>query len=364
MDSFTKYAFLVALLFIIPMESFSQSCSNMVVNYKSGAKRDIPMEAVDNITFDNNAKEENENFYYTISFVGNPIKILSTEDDDVTEVDNLIMGYFNIVKVQDDLYYLYYIAVGENEVISNETYDLCMAYSTDGFNWKRGIPDGDGNVVMTGVIEQSVFMVPDEENPFRLIGNEGPGSLKMWKSKDGIHFTDKREILTDRWHDTQNVGLVKGDRIKVFNRLWNPTATNRQIGVAYVDLDGNLLTKNIKLAGDYLYNSAPIQIDERYEILLPTFFNNKDGKDDSCYLKAFVLDGFYLKEIDCGLNSKIDKSTGWVMVSPYMINIEGKNYIAYETNTKSHDSISAEKGIVNYYLIQVEINKDYYDINK
>ena len=323
------------------------------------------MDVIESVSFDNNASPETEDYYlYSISFEGEPIKIMSTEDADATEIDNQMMGYFNIVKVKDDLFYLYYIAVGKGEEIKNETYDLCMAYSTDGFHWTRGIPgvDGGNNILMPQVIEQSVFMVPDEDYPFRLIGNEGIGNLKMWKSKDGIHFTDKKDILTDRWHDTQNAGVVQGDRIKVYTRLWNPTATNRQNGVVFIDFDGNQLTKIVKLAGDYLYNAAPLQIDERYEILLPTFFNNREGKDDSSHLKAFLVDGFFVKEIDCGLDAKLGKEVGWCLVSPYLIKISGDNYVSYYTSTSTHDADLNEHKVNSYYLIKVKIIKEHINI--
>ncbi len=352
---------IILLLMAFKLSACSQSPDNMKVHYKSGVTKDIPIELIDSITFTENKSGEDGEVFYSISFEGEPIKILSTEDADATEIDNQVMGYFNIVKVKENLFYLYYIAVGKGEEIKNETYDLCMAYSTDGFHWTRGIPgiEGGNNIVMPQVIEQSVFMVPDEDYPFRLIGNEGKGNLKIWKSKDGISFTDKKDILTDRWHDTQNAGVVQGDRIKVYTRLWNPTATNRQNGVAYIDFDGNQLTKIVKLAGDYLYNAAPLQIDERYEILLPTFFNNKEGKDDSSHLKAFLLDGYYAKEIDCNLNKKLGGDVGWCLVSPYLINIAGGNYVSYYTSTVTHDNYQNEQKTNSYYLIKVTISKEY-----
>lgn len=353
----------VVLLIVSQLSCTAQSCYNMVVNYKSGVEKKIPIEMVDSVTFDDEFVKGDNEYFYTISFVGDPIKIMSTADDDATDVDNQVMGYFNIVKVSEELFYLYYIAVGKDEKIANETYDLCMAWSNDGFNWTRGIPGGEGNIVMPAVIEQSVFMVPDEQYPFRLIGNEGEGNLKMWKSKDGIHFEGKKDILTDRWHDTQNAGVVQGDKIKIYTRLWNPTATNRQNGVAYVDFDGNQLTNIVKLAGDYLYNAAPLQIDERYEILLPTFFNNKEGKDDSMHLKAFLVDGYFSKEIDCGLNSKLGNNVGWCLVSPYLISIAGDNYISFYTSTATHDSdLKGQQKVMSYYLMKVGINKEYINI--
>ena len=356
-----KCIFCLVLLYYLSLTCLAQSCNNVVVNYKSGVKKDIPMDVIESVSFDNSASPEIEDYFYSISFEGEPIKIMSTEDADATEIDNQVMGYFNIVKVKEDLFYLYYIAVGKGEEIKNETYDLCMAYSTDGFHWTRGIPgiEGGNNIVMPQVIEQSVFMVPDEDYPFRLIGNEGEGNLKMWKSKDGISFTDKKDILTDRWHDTQNAGVVQGDRIKVYTRLWNPTATNRQNGVVYIDFDGNQLTKIVKLAGDYLYNAAPLQIDECYEILLPTFFNNKEGKDDSMHLKAFLVDDYFVKEIDCGLNSKLGQNVGWCLVSPYLINIGGENYISFYTSSVTHDNYQNEEKVNVYYLMKVRINKEY-----
>jgi len=352
------------LLFSLSLTCLAQSCNNVVVNYKSGVKKEIPMDVIESVSFDNNASPETEDYLYSISFEGEPIKIMSTEDADVTEIDNQVMGYFNIVKVKEDLFYLYYIAVGKGEEIKNETYDLCMAYSTDGFHWTRGIPGEDGIVLMPAVIEQSVFMVPDELYPFRLIGNKGPGNLKMWKSSDGIHFEGEKDILTDRWHDTQNAGVAQGDKIKTYVRLWNSAGSNRQNGVVYFDLEGNQLTGIVKLAGDYLYNAAPLQIDEKYEIILPTFFNNTEGLDDKCKIKAYLIDGVFVKEIECGLNEKLKSDVGWALVSPYIVNIAGENYISYYTSNITHDADQTQSHINNYYLLKVDFKKEFYNFVK
>lgn len=341
------------------LSSLAQSCNSMVVNYKSGIEKNIPLEMVDSVTFTNHEDMDDEDFYYTIEFVGEPIKIMSTEDEKAASYDNRVLGYFNIVNVSENLYYLYYIAVGKDKEIKDDSYNLYMAWSTDGFHWIRGIPNGEGNMVMPGVIEQSVFKVPDNEYPFRLIGNEGRNNLKMWKSKDGITFTDKKDIV-DGWHDTQNTGVVQGDRIKVYIRLWNPTFTNRQNGVVYVDFEGNQLTEVVKLAGDYLYNSAPLQIDEKYEILLPSFLNNREGPNDTSHIKAYLLDGYYSKEIDCDLTSKLGDDVGWCLVAPYLITIGGENYIGFITSSATHDTyLTTPSMVTSYNLIKVKINKKY-----
>ena len=300
------------------------------------------------------------NTLYSISFIGEPIRILSTADEDITDVDATTMGYFNIVKVKEDLYYLYYIAVGRNEEIRDENYDLCMAYSSDGIRWKRGIPNKEGFVIMPGIIEQSVFLVPDLEFPFRLIGNEkinNKPTLCMWKSKDGIEFSNRKIILQNLWFDTQNTGVVQNGRIKLYTRLWNAAATNRQNAVVYFDLQGNQLTPVQKLAGDYLYNAAPLAIDDRYEIILPTFYNNRDGLNDDCYVKAYLVDGLFVKEIECGFNQKLSKEVGWVLISPYIINISGKNYISYHTSTATHDG-DLKNARIDYWLLQIQFQRD------
>lgn len=143
-----KCIFCFVLLYFLSLTCLAQSCNNVVVNYKSGVKKDIPMDVIESVSFDNSASPEIEDYFYSISFEGEPIKIMSTEDADATEIDNQVMGYFNIVKVKEDLFYLYYIAVGKGEEIKNETYNLCMAYSTDGFHWTRGIPGIEGAIIL------------------------------------------------------------------------------------------------------------------------------------------------------------------------------------------------------------------------
>lgn len=106
----------------------------------------------------------------------------------------------------------------------------------------------------------------------------------------------------------------------------------------------------------------PLQIDECYEILLPTFFNNKEGKDDSMHLKAFLVDDYFVKEIDCGLNSKLGQNVGWCLVSPYLINIGGENYISFYTSSVTHDNYQNEEKVNVYYLMKVNINKEYMNL--
>ena len=285
----------------------------------------------------------------SVSFPEAPIEIM-----DNSSVGMDLINYFNIVQLPEGGYRMYFSGYKADECGSDwDNQNLYFAESEDGFHYEMQ------GKVMDSIIEQSVFLTGDKEKPFGLVGRvrgeNGKYVMNMWKSKDGIEFGDKVLLLT-KWHDTQNTMVPRDGHLKLYTRIWQDDWRNRKNAVAIFSPAGDLLSEIAPLSGDYLYNSAASPIDNRYDILLPTFFNNKyPGMTDTCFFKCFVVDGLYSKELDCDLNRWIEPEEKWVLAAPGFITIDNERYLAYNTRTFSHDT-QREGGVVSKYkLIKVVI---------
>ena len=212
---------------------------------------------------------------------------------------------------------------------------------------------------MDSIIEQYVFMVDDKEIPYRLVGNlfeDDHYEMCLWESSDGIEFKNKK-VLFNEQHDTQQVMIPRGNELKLYTRIWeNNERKNRRLAVAFFNMSGNQKSNLSLLDGDYLYNSAASKLNSQFDILFPTFYNNRDvGGSDSCYVKNYVVDGTNTRELPCGFNKWIESTESWVIIAPGFIKIGGGTYLAYNTRTKSHDS-STEGVVSKYKLIKIEID--------
>jgi hypothetical protein len=303
-------------------------------------------------------------FWDFVDFPEAPIEIMSNLDESSSEYDCRIINYFNIIQVRNDLYYMYYAAMGVNSGEKDIDQGLFFAYSTDAIHWARKLPTGSGNLLIeNGIQEQYVFVLDsDIEFPYRLIANikeENKFKLCMWKSKNGydFNFDEKNVLLSDRLHDTQNVMIPRKNSLYLYTRLWNKEGTNRLNGIARFDLQGNLESVIDTLAGDYLYNSAASYVNEQYDLLLPTYMNNRDGnnKSDVAYVKAYYNAGKDCTEIDTNFNKWLKDDEKWMIVVPGIIDVNGKKYIAYNTRTWSHDTKQPVGGVSRYYLIPINL---------
>lgn len=285
-----------------------------------------------------------------IRFPEPPVEILT---NGAAGVD--MINLFNIVPLPEGGYRLYFSGFN-GDTYGDDNYwigqHLYYAESQDGFQYEvKG-------KVMDGVVEQSVFLTGDPEKPFGLVGRmEDNGKLTMflWTSQDGISFGD-RVLLLRRWHDTQNVMVPRDGRLKLYTRIWEEDGKNRKNAVMEFSPRGERLTGMEPLAGDYLYNSAACRLDERCDILFPTWFNNKyPGTTDTCFLKCFVVDGLFSRELPCELNRWIGPDEKWVLAAPGFITIGGERYLAYNTRSTSHDAPIDKSTVSKYKLIKVEV---------
>lgn len=293
---------------------------------------------------------------FEIEFPEPPVELFDNED-----AGKQVINYFNIVQTDEKEYRMYYIAVENGVKLEDFAHNLYVAWSEDLIHWKFENPLRGSNLIMENIVEQSVNYNPKDKYPYRLTGNvfeDGRYKLCMWKSKDGISFTDRKVVLEDMMHDSQCVVIPEKDFLKLYYRQsikLGPGNYDRRIVLRYLDLEGNPITDMEFIADDYLYNSAASKIDDDFDLLLPTEFNNAPGMGDACRFRAFIQHGFYSQSIDCPLNDWMEEGERWFLAAPGFITHEGKTYIAYNARNTSHDQGCVDHSC--YKLIEIQIHK-------
>lgn len=279
-----------------------------------------------------------------VSFPEPPVEIATNESFGME-----LINYFNIIQLKDGTYRMYFSGNETSGVAENEwQQSLYLAESSDGFNYELKCK------IMDSLIESSVCQVEDKDWPYRLVGCQMEDDfhcLFLWKSKDGIEFTGRR-LLSKVKHDTQNVFVPRGERMKLYSRVTQEHFKNRRITVSEFTLDGDQISPTEILAGDFLYNNAACKVDERFDLLFPTYYNTHGGTTDTCSFRCYLADGTFVHELRCGLNEWIEADESWFLASPGFIDIGGDKYLAFNTRTESHDQ--SHTGMVSRYkLIKV-----------
>lgn len=279
-----------------------------------------------------------------VSFPEPPVEIAVNTDFGME-----LINYYNILRLPDGTYRMYFSGNPVDGIAENErNQNLYLAESADGFHYDLKCK------IMDELIEQSVFMVEDKEYPYRMVGCQWIGEkswergLFLWKSKDGIEFTD-RKMIYDNIHDTQNVMVTRGDRWKLYSRVTQEHYRNRRITVAEFNGSGEQTSDTEILAGDFLYNNAACKVDERYDLLFPTYYNTYGGTSDACFFRCYLADGPFMREIPCELNRWVTPDEQWVLACPGFVSINGERYLAYNSRTRSHET--SETGMISRYKL-------------
>ena len=279
-----------------------------------------------------------------VSFPEPPIELASNQDFGMQ-----LINMFNIIQIPDGTYRMYFIANPQDGIAENENLqNLYYAESQDGFHYELK------GKLMDELIEQTIFMVKDKAYPYRMVASQWIGEkswergLFLWKSKDGLEFTD-RKMLYDKIHDTQNVMIPRGNRLKLYSRLTQERYRNRRITLAEFNMQGDQISDTEILAGDFLYNSAACKVDRRYDLLFPTYYNTHGNTTDTCFFRCYVADGSFIHELPCELNRWVEPNEHWVLASPGFVFIDGERYLAYNTRTRSHQT--SETGMVSKYKL-------------
>ena len=303
--------------------------------------------------------------YQFIVDTENMVTLLASDDEDATEYDNRVINGFSILQVGNK-WYMWYMGYG-----SGSLPNILMAYSSDGVNWTRGIPDGieepfeDTNLIFTkGVIvgefaqecvnEFDVLKVNDTQFPFRMICNIRNASsnsvqgecMYMLKSQDGVHWSTVRKMLPTA-HDTFMRSIVYGDIIKVYLRMWDYTqASNnnkRMVGVMHCDINGQVMMPPSGLPnmtrgwyGPYAYR---IGLDR--ELMIPTIYY-PNTNDINIYESYICSHGDLRPAPSYGLENlkKETDNDGWGAVYS-MLYANGKQYLAYEQGPHKHGETGA-----------------------
>ena len=277
-----------------------------------------------------------------VSFPEPPIEIASNADFGMG-----LINYFNIIQLPDGTYRMYFSGNEKSGVAEDEwSQNLYLAESADGFHYRMK------GKLMDALIESSVCLVEDKEWPFRLVGSqmeEGKHCLFLWKSRDGIAFTDRR-LLYDFKHDTQNVLVPRGRKMKLYSRQTQEHYKNRRMTLSEFTLDGEPLSAAEEvLAGDFLYNNAACKVDEKYDLLFPTYYNTHGGTTDACVFRCYLADGPFLRELPCGLNRWVEAGEHWYIAAPGFVFIDGERYLALNTRSESHEQ--SHNGMVSKYKL-------------
>lgn len=302
-------------------------------------------------------KNDDFNTVFSISFPEAPVVLFNQEDAGLQ-----CLNYFNIIKIDDSQYRMYFSGEEIGDEIKDFNNNLYIATSEDLFHWKFENPCGGSNCLMRHIVEQSVCYIEGDEYPFRLIGNiweDEKYKLCMWFSKDGIDFSERKVVLDDRMHDSQIILVPEDGFFKMYYRQsikFGPGNYNRRIVLRHIDMQGDTLTGMQFVAGERLYNSAASKIDERFDLLLPTYFNNEPGLGDPCRFEAYIENGLYSQQIDCPLNDWVEEDEKWVLAAPGIIEKDGRKYIAYYTRNTSHDEGRVDKSVIK--LIEIRISSD------
>lgn len=279
-----------------------------------------------------------------VAFPDPPVEIVSNADFGMQ-----LINMFNIIQIPDGTYRMYFIANPKDGIAENEhLQNLYYAESQDGFHYELK------GKLMDELVEQTVFLVKDKEYPYRMVGNQWIGEkswergMFLWKSKDGITFTD-RKMLYDFLHDTQNVMIPRGNRLKLYSRVTQEHYKNRRMTVAEFNQEGDQISDTEILAGDFLYNTAACKVDERYDLLFPTYYNTHGGTTDACFFRCYLADGPFVRELPCALNRWVEADEKWVLAAPGFVYINGERYLAFNTRTKSHET--SQTGMVSKYKL-------------
>lgn len=295
---------------------------------------------------------------YSIEFPQAPVKLFDNIEAGVQR-----LGYLNVIQESDTLFRMYYIALPEGEEIRDTNFCLYHAWSRDLVNWHREVPQAEDNVLMRHLCDQYVCYLEGDEYPYRLVANvtnsRGKYDLSMWFSKDGINFTDRKVVLDDANHDSQTVIIPEDGYLKMYLRhtvRLGPGNYKRLLATMRLDYQGNPITTMEDITDEFIYNSAASKLDEDFDLLLPTYFNNAPGLGDACHLNAYIQHGLYSKPIECPLNDWIREDEKWVSVGPGILHLDGKSYIIYNTYSNSHDTSLLPDTVSKYELIEIRIS--------
>lgn len=307
-----------------------------------------------------------------------PITIMLAASDSMgAGYDNRYLGYFTIVQLKPDLFYMYYECSGTNHYVFNH---IAFAYSTDGMNWIKSYPDGvshevydENNHIIKNsnlisykdIREFDVVKVQDPVYPFRMIANEwinqdkyrNDTQLCMWKSKDGVNFEEKVVLLPSK-HDSQPSVIVRGNILKIYLRLrGKDDLRKRHVGYMYVDTDGVMIAPPTLLSDDLYYTSGASILDNNREILFPTYFDQMYPEKN--HYESCIVENNHMHKIEADMSVINKEGDRWGMICPHIITINHAQYIAYHQANFDHSgNMNAKVKKTEFRLSKITFNTE------
>ncbi|MCP4644603.1 MAG: hypothetical protein GY851_29435 [bacterium] len=158
------------------------------------------------------------------------------------------VGFCVSVVEHDGLFKMWYMARDSIDHVDPESIRYCYATSTDGVHWDKPIlgiheyaGSKDNNIVLTGVIESTVFLDPvaPPEARFKSISamhwpDPDRAGLYVHMSPDGIHWTMSEQRVFPVYPDTANQAFydTRLEKYVAHIRVWDPL---RKIGRVEMD---------------------------------------------------------------------------------------------------------------------------------
>lgn len=312
---------------------------------------------------------ENVERINSIAF-GTPNEIFSNDDNTkITDVDDGLLNNVSVIKINEQMYYMYYESMGKNDPLSDGEMRLCFAYSTDGLHFTKGFPQGVTPPISgTNMLFERgtthghcVVQVNDNTNPFRMFACSYLGgniyALCMFKSSNGIDWTYSKTISGGS-HDSPVSVIVRGNLLEVFCRTYGPDNYGRAIGVVYCDIDGNKYSpvhRAISLlnADTQLYQASASILDDRRDLLLPTIYNPNTLQET---VGCLILDGGHYSQKEIDVSNIITNDVKSIYFASGVVDIGGNIYKYYETRDTDHGHLSLDTTISKIMRVQLIMN--------
>ncbi|GHV13670.1 hypothetical protein FACS1894169_01170 [Bacteroidia bacterium] len=281
------------------------------------------------------------------------------------------IGFYKVLKISDNLWYMWYQAWA-NFDYGDYGCKTCFAWSEDGENWLKEIPDGTSradNIIngrdsslREGWVELDVFADQnDSEYPYRIIYNKMQGATQkgyMAKSANGWDWTD-HQLVFDSYHDTQYSAFVQadGNYMILLRRRDNALRT---VGYAILSPAGELLTYPATLLISNwtgylnLYTTAATRLASDKYILFPTMFNNDTTPVKIAVAYVENMRGKMTFQDITGYLMQGD-TMGFATVCPSMTptNIPNEYWLYYNRRIGNHSGTTDMTTI--YYRIKIRI---------
>lgn len=318
----------------------------------------------------NDKIEYNQTFKppYDIVIDSNSIETILTQTQ---AFESRGMFFYNVLKINENLWYMWYSCL-QDGATSDFQADLCFAYSENGKDWIKGIPNQpnrENNIIVSGLYEKAwlehiTFIEPsDTEYPFRILYSkykadaDGEQAMYMSKSVNGWDWIDHKLIINKKFDTQYSVEVLPNGNYMIFLRLWDdPIHTDRQVGTVIITPQGDIVQPPKMILSGGLYTSSVQSLAYDSYILFPTIYNSltQEIAVSISYYVNEVANNTYQDITNQLLPSNMNK---WACVCPKLIptSVSNEYWMYYYGRNKTHDDTTAS--ITNYYRCKVKINQ-------